>query len=31
LKNYILKTLYLPQKDYEVEFNDYDWNLNEVK
>lgn len=29
-KNYVVKTLNLPQKDYEVEFNDYDWNLNEL-
>ena len=30
-KSYIIKALNLPQKDYELEFNDYDWNLNEVK
>lgn len=30
-QNYITKTLKLPKKDYKVEFNDYNWNLNEVK
>lgn len=30
-KNYVTKTLNLPQKDYKVEFSTYDWNLNEVK
>lgn len=30
-KSYVVKTLNLPQKDYDVNFNDYDWNLNEVK
>lgn len=29
-KNYVVKTLKLPKKDYEVVFNDYDWNLNEL-
>ena len=30
-KNYIIKTLNLAQKKYDVEFNDYNWNLNEIK
>lgn len=29
-KKYVVKTLNLPQNEYEVEFNDYDWNLNEL-
>lgn len=29
-KNYIIKTLNLPHKNYDVKFNDYNWNLNEV-
>ena len=27
-KNYVIMTLGIPQNDYEVEFNDYDWRLN---
>lgn len=25
-----MKLLKLPEKKYEVEYNDYDWNLNEM-
>lgn len=30
-KNYIIQSLSLPAKDYEIKFNDYDWSLNEIK
>lgn len=30
-EEYVIKTLNLPKLDYEVEFKDYDWNLNESK
>ncbi len=28
---YIVKTLNLPKKRYDIEFNSYDWKLNEIK
>jgi hypothetical protein len=30
-KSYIIKSLNLSGNDYDVEFNEYDWNLNELK
>ena len=30
-KSFVIKTLSLPQKDYKVEFKEYDWNLNESR
>ncbi len=30
-ENYVVKALGLPQKKYDVKFNDYDWNLNKLK
>jgi len=28
-ENYIIQTLNLPKKDYQIKYNNYDWNLNE--
>ncbi|WP_419168254.1 DUF547 domain-containing protein [Halobacteriovorax sp.] len=30
-KKYVVKVLGLSNREYEVEFNEYDWNLNELK
>jgi len=30
-KKYVIKTLNLPNRNYEIKFKEYDWNLNESK